>query len=179
MANGTDAVVARPTMGTEGLSFAVVDSPRIGQPILRPVFDYWEQKRGSRAMPMRHDIEPADLKAYLPHLSLVEPLPDGAFRYRLVGSAITERYGRNSTGKTLQEIYADKPAIVGWMSRVMLAVTIERRPVLATGTLGAVGKDHILSEALLLPLSDDGVNVTMIFGATRYSTRPPATPPAA
>ena len=171
MVDTTEPVPADGLPAVAGLSFILVDPAAVTQPVLRPVLDYWEQKRAGRAMPRRQDIEPAELKAYLPHISLVEPLPGGDFRYRLVGSAITERYGRNSTGKTFREIYPDRPDIALWLTRVMEAVVAHRRPVLATGSLGAVGKEHVLSEALLLPLSDDAGNVTTIFGATRYSMR--------
>jgi hypothetical protein len=153
-----------------GLAFTV-DPGDIAQPILRPVLDYWERKRGARPMPARPDIDPLELKAHLPHLFLVEPLPGAEFRYRLLGSEITERYGRNNTGKTVREIYADLPVVADWLTGMLLAVTTGKRPVLATGTLSAVRKEHIFSESLHLPLSDDGVNVTMIFGAARYSLR--------
>jgi hypothetical protein len=147
----------------------VVDPQSITQPILRPVLQYWEQKRGGRKLPGRGDIDPEELKPYLRHLFLIEVLGGGTFRYRLVGTEITERYGRNSTGKTVREIYAGLPAIADWLTGMMLAVTERKRPVLAIGTLKMVGKEHIFSESLHLPLSDDGDSVTMIFGAARYS----------
>jgi hypothetical protein len=168
MANGTGAVVPGGVRGGEGLTFTI-DPAGVSPPILRPVLEYWDRKRGMRVMPRRGDIEPLELKPYLRHLFLIEPLPGEEFRYRLIGSEITERHGCNSTGKRIREIYADIPAIAHWFTTMLLAVTTRQRPVLATGTLSAIGKDHVLSEALHLPLSDDGVTVTMIFGATRYS----------
>jgi hypothetical protein len=39
--------------------------------------------------------------------------------------------------------------------------------------LASIGQEHVLSEALLLPLSDDGSRVTMILSATRYSRATP------
>lgn len=172
MANGIEALVTgRMKYGSEP-SF-VVDPPEVTPPVLRPMLDYWQHKRGARAMPMRQDIDPSELKAHLPHLCLIEPLPDGDFRYRLVGSAITERYERNSTGKTVRQIYGDRPNAGAGLIRILGAVVMHRRPVLATGTLDAVGKDYVLSEALLLPLSNDGSSVSMILSATRYSPTPP------
>ncbi len=168
MANGTETVVPGVMKGVEGLSF-IVDPPGISEPVLRPVLDYWDSKRGARAMPARLDIEPLELKPYLRHLFLIEPLPGDDFRYRLVGSEITERYGRNSTGKTVREIYAELPAVADWLTGMLLAVTTRKRPVLASGSLRAIRKEHVFSESLHLPLSDDGTNVTMIFGAARYS----------
>ena len=64
MANGTETVVPGVMKGVEGLSF-IVDPPGISEPVLRPVLDYWDSKRGARAMPARLDIEPLELKPYL------------------------------------------------------------------------------------------------------------------
>lgn len=154
-----------------GLSY-VVDSPDLdlGVPVLRPVFDYWALKRGTRKMPQRSDIDPLELKPYLRHLFLIEVLGHGDFRYRLVGSEITERYGRNSTGKTVREIYAAVPAAADWLSEMLQAVVEQARPVLASGSLRLINKEHLFSQSLHLPLADDGDNVSMIFGAARYTT---------
>lgn len=167
------------TEDVAGHSF-IIDPADIAPPILRPVLDYWARQRGARPMPARLDIDPLDLKAFLPHLFLIEPLPGAAFRYRLLGSEITERHGRNSTGKTVRETYADVPALADWITGMLLAVTTSKQPVLATAPLRAVRKEHIFAESLHLPLSDDGIDVTMIFGAVRYSLRaqaPEAPPP--
>jgi hypothetical protein len=153
-----------------GLNF-VVDPQGLQAPVLRPVFDYWDHKRAGRKLPRRADIDPQELKPHLPHLFLIEVLDGTDFRYRLVGSEITERYGRNSTGKTVREIYAAQPKVADWLTGMLKAVTKAARPVLATGPLSAVNKEHILSESLHLPLADDGETVTMIFGAARYSLR--------
>jgi hypothetical protein len=171
MADGTDAI------GLSTMSIAdmllVIDPPRVTPPVLRPVLDYWDLKRGTRAMPARRDIDPAELKPYLPHLCLFEPLPSGEFLLRLMGSEITGRYGRNGTGKTLRDAAAEHALTLDIVTRTLLAVSTHRRPVLASGTLASIGQEHVLSEALLLPLSDDGSRVTMILSATRYSRATP------
>jgi hypothetical protein len=172
MAPGIHEVVPGGVKEVAGLAF-IVDPRDIAPPILRPVLDYWELKRGARRMPTRHDIEPLELKPYLRHLFLTEALPGDEFRFRLLGSEITERYGRNSTGKTIREVYADQPVIADWLTGMYVAVTTRKLPVLATGTLRALRKEHIFSEALHMPLSDDGESVSMIFGVARYSA--PAT----
>jgi hypothetical protein len=167
MADGTNAI------GLSMMSIAdmllVIDPPSVRPPVLRPVLDYWDLKRGTRAMPARRDIDPTELKPYLPHLCLFESLPGGEFLLRLMGTEITDRYGRNGTGRTLRDAAADHALTLDIVTRILLAVSTHRRPVLASGTLASIGQEHVLSEALLLPLSDDGANVTMILSATRYS----------
>lgn len=148
----------------------VVDPQGITQPVLRPVLEYWDQKRGGRKLPGRSDIDPEELKPYLRHLFLIEVLGAGDFRYRLVGTEITERYGRNSTGKTVREIYAAMPAVGDWLTDMLGAVATAAHPVLASGPLTAINKEHVFSESLHLPLGEDET-VTMIFGAARYTLR--------
>ncbi len=66
---------------------------------------YWDRKRGGRAMPMRADIDPLDLRGHLGSLVLIDVLPGLAdFRMRLIGSKIVEAYGRDSTGKLLSAL---------------------------------------------------------------------------
>lgn len=170
MASKTPSVVPDRVKMLHGLTY-IIDPPVPGldAKVLRPVFDYWEQKRAGRKMPGRADIDPLELKPYLRHLVLIEVLGQGEFRFRLVGSEITERYGRNGTGKTVRELYANIPAAGDWLTEMLQEVVVQAKPVLATGPLNAIKKEHVFSEALHLPLADDGETVTMILGATRYS----------
>jgi hypothetical protein len=63
-------------------------------------YRYWLAKRGTRVMPARSDINPADFPLLLPYLVLVESVDD-QFRYRLVGSAITRAAGYDPTGRAV------------------------------------------------------------------------------
>jgi hypothetical protein len=149
----------------------VVDPPDLMQPVLGPVRHYWEEKRSGPELPRRSDIDPVELKAYLSHLFLIDVLPDAEFRFRLVGGEITDRYGRNSTGRTVREVYAELPLIADWLTDMMSAVTRLGRPVLASGPLTAIGKEHVFSESLFLPLANEAGSITKIFGATCYRAR--------
>jgi hypothetical protein len=162
------AVVQNEAKGLHGFGY-VVDPRNVTQPVLRPVLDYWEQKRTGRKLPRRIDIDPLELKPYLRHLCLIDVLAGVEFRYRLIGSEITERYGRNSTGRTVRQIYADMPVIAEWLTAMMVAATSTARPVFAWAPLAAIGKEYVLAESLHLPLGDDAGAVTTIFGVTRYS----------
>jgi len=170
MPDESQAVVHGRAKVPDGLTY-VVDPPNLAPPVLRPVLDYWEGKCVGRKLPRRRDIDPLELKAYLSHLFLIDVLPDAEFRYRLVGGEITDRYGRNSAGRTVREIYAALPLIAEWLTDMMSAVTQRARPVLASGPLTAIGKEHLVSESLHLPLADEAGSITQIFGATRYRPR--------
>ena len=154
----------------EDLSF-IVDPPLAEAPLLRPIVEYWEEKRQGRAAPLRKDIDPLELKGYLAQVFLVDALAADEFRFRLLGNEIVERYGRNSTGKTVRETYRDMPEIARWCTRMFQAVLEHGRPVLSRGTLHAVHKDFFTFETISMPLSRDGERLDMIFGAARYEHR--------
>jgi len=139
-------------------------------PELREVKDYWLLKRGTRKLPRRADIDPLELRQHLPFISLVEVLDDAKdFRFRLLGTEITDVLQRDSTGKTVREVYATaEPDILQWMLEVYALAATKKCPVLRRGTLRVVHKDFIAFESLHLPLSDDGEHVNMLFGRSRY-----------
>jgi len=149
---------------------AYVVDPEVLAPELAEVRDYWRAKCGARAMPRRADINPAELRQHLPYLSLIEVLPDTKdYRFRLLGTAFSEILGRNSTGKTIREVYASAdPDVMQWMLDSYDAVVKHKRPVFKRGTLRAVQKEFIAAEAVHMPLSEDGEHVNMLFGRTRF-----------
>ena len=78
----------------------------------------------------------------------------------MVGTEITERIGRDATGRYLDELYP--PAIYGTAIKSFEIVLSRRRPVRAWGYLTHAEKGHMPFEALDMPLSDDGDAVAMI-----------------
>lgn len=136
---------------------------------LKALFAYWRQNKGDRRAPARADIDPAEIKALLPYVGLVdvtrEPL---RFRYRLVGSSITMGYGAELTGRFLDEadINGHEHDIVAEYARV--AETGE--PVCATWEYTRNDGRHMRYERLALPLMSDGKSVDMLFGGAVFET---------
>src|SRR5579863_2932455 len=86
---------------------AVIDPDLSDNPRFQDLVAYWQGKRGERALPMRKDIDPLEMWQHIGRLNLIECLPGLAdFRYRLIGTTITAAYGRDSTGKTVRELYS-------------------------------------------------------------------------
>lgn len=82
---------------------------------------------------------------------------------------MTQRYGRDSTGKTITDAYATAaPEIGRWILDVFAAVVANKAPVVSEGRLSVVGKNYVIARALQLPLSDDGDAVNMILGEMRF-----------
>src|SRR5271168_2502987 len=83
------------TNSNPGVPVVYIDAPR--HPDLKALVQYWSSKRGARAMPLRADIKPAEIKPLLPDImiwSAIDP-----FHVRLVGDHIVAFVGDNHTGR--------------------------------------------------------------------------------
>ena len=70
------------------------------------LYRYWGAKKLGRKMPCRSDIDPADMKPWLPGLVLVDIAdqpPPRRITYRVVGTAVCEHRGFDPTGRPVQE----------------------------------------------------------------------------
>lgn len=143
--------------------FRVLDPDLSDNPRFLDLKAYWDQKRGARAMPMRADIDPLDLRKHLGSLILIDVLPGATdFRMRLIGSTIVEALGRDSTGKLLSSLM---PADVNWWRFCHdLYSEIARHAVIARarGNLRMVGRDFRRFDSVLLPLDAGDGTVGMI-----------------
>jgi hypothetical protein len=156
-------------VGTLPGALSYVVDPGELAPELREFKDYWNAKRGTRLMPRRADIDPVELRRHLPFVALIEVLNDTQdFRFRLLGTRITEAMQRDSTGKTLREVYGSaEPEVLNWMLAVYTVTATRKCPVLQRGTPRVVNKEFVAFETLHLPLSDDGEHVNMLIGRAR------------
>jgi len=136
---------------------------------LAAIYQYWDGKRRGRLMPSRADIDPIELKPYLPQLVLldVEGEPP-RFRYRLVGTEVTRvRQGLRSsdpTGQFVDEVthHQGTGAVLAHYRRVVA----ERKPSTDAGTYTpSPERPWIRFSRLVLPLSADDVAVNMLLVA--------------
>jgi hypothetical protein len=147
-----------------------VDPARLDQPVLAFLKDYWEKKRGAHAMPSRADIKPSEMKEYLGWIMLVDVLPGADdFRYRMIGSRVTEYFLTDSTGRTIREAFTPYgEAAVNAVLLIYRKAAQARVPVRAHGGAAWLGQSFLDFDALCMPLSDDGVTVNMIFGGFTF-----------
>ena len=74
------------------------------------LYQYWDDKRNSRALPSLQDINLIDLWRIAPALIIKDVIDCGAdFRNRYWVTLIVERAGFDASGKTHWEIYKDQP----------------------------------------------------------------------
>ena len=128
---------------------------------------YWEQKRGDRAMPARADISPAQLKDHLGWVMILEVLPGARdFRYRLIGTLVTQYFSSDSTGRTVMEAFEPSgEAVAKSVNAVFRKVARDKCVMRTTGDANWLSEGMEEFEAIYLPLSDDGGTVTHILHA--------------
>jgi hypothetical protein len=146
---------SRPLQLDSSLSFQ--------SPLLADLLSHWNAKRGTRAMPARADIDPTDpaLRSHLGFILLADVVGEPPrFRFRLIGSKITELVGRDSTGKWFDELYS--PADYESVTAAYRWVVQNRAPLRITGNLRHANREWLDMESLDLPLSSDGENVDVI-----------------
>jgi hypothetical protein len=128
---------------------------------VRAVYAYWRVKCGSRRMPRRADIDPAELKRFLPFMMLVDVTGDERrFVYRLVGTGEVEERGYDPTGRPVRD------ASFGGSRDTDLDeyeyVVRHKAPFCVRDPFQA-GDGRIQAEDIIyLPLSPDGERVNMI-----------------
>jgi hypothetical protein len=131
---------------------------------IRELAAYWESKRAGRFAPRRADIDPADIRAHMPTLMMVDVLPDGDYRYRLMGTSLTEGRGRTATGQRVTELMADRPDAMRQLKQRFDSVVAARAPVYSRGEVywETDADDMRMFECGYFPLSDDGETVSII-----------------
>lgn len=153
----------------------------VGDERLRQLLSYWLEKKGAApAAPMRR-IDPAEMRFILGYLMILEVIDGGAdFRYRLYGSLIAERFGRDVTGQTVRA-FGDSEYIVNFFLATYQTV-IERATPLLTTHFPRPGSQTASWTRLILPLSDEsGAIARLLVGQIpgEWRPRPPgATPPS-
>lgn len=139
-------------------------------PLLIRALELWRDARGARRMPARRDVDPTTLpRDLIGNILLidVEHEPVRRFRWRLIGTEVTRRMGRDSTGRYWDELYDAKT--LDWFAKGPEWVLTHRRPLRLAGKVPVESRDFMRSESIDLPLSDDGENVTMIWVVSTFS----------
>ena len=127
---------------------------------LKQVYAYWQMKRAGRAMPARRDIDPAEMRSVLPHLMLIDVEPGPRYRYRLFGTAVTDAFGMNPTGKCVDEVMTGgyKAFLLGLYDDLCA----EKKPIYSTSIYGTKRDTKMWTQRLMLPLSSDGAAVDKV-----------------
>lgn len=139
-------------------SNTVTDANFLTHPEHRMLFDHWAENRSEKEAPLRSSFDPLAFHRSMPRMAIIER--DGTkdapiFRYRLAGTEIVRRAGRDPTGKSFAELYEG--------SYLETANQIYRE-VMETGQahfsqrIYPIGDDgsSLRYDRLILPYSSDG-----------------------
>ncbi len=131
----------------------------------KAMYRYWVSKRPAPdRLPARRDIDPLDFPATLPRLALIDVVeePSGThFVYRLAGTEIAERAGRDPTGKRFDALYAGE-YLEGALA-LYREIAAKGEPHLSERVFPRIaGREFLRYDRLILPLAADGINVDML-----------------
>ncbi len=144
-----------------------INPTTLEHPTLAFLRDYWHAKRGARTMPARADIRASDLKEHLGWVLLMDVLPEqDDFRYRLIGTLVTQYWLMDSTGKTVSDAFAESgPVVQKAVLSVFRKCARDKCVVRTHGDAGWLPGGFERFDSIYMPLSDDGEHVSHILHA--------------
>lgn len=132
--------------------------------VVRESYEYWLSKCRGDGLPRRRDIRPEEIVRLLPHIFLVDVAGDPpTFKFRLVGTQITEWAAGEYTGVTVNESEFGP----NWrrVYDIYRGAVEKRAPAHSEYSAPWKEREFLFYERIVAPLSDDGVSINMLFGA--------------
>ncbi|GAB4179805.1 MAG: hypothetical protein OHK0024_18210 [Thalassobaculales bacterium] len=132
-------------------------------PRLRELFQYWDEKRGLRRMPMMREMSPGVLKPFLPNLLIIGVQADGDFVYHYYGTSFSDAFGVNMAGRSIDALPEAQRTLI---RHEYDYVRLQRRPTWRIYSGDFDGR-IVTWERLIVPLAGpDGQSVsTLLVGA--------------
>jgi hypothetical protein len=122
-------------------------------------YSYWRSKVVDGQLPRRSDINPVDIPRLMPHAVMldVKREPEFDFRYRLIGTYVSEHLFTDHTGSWFSEIEHQKPPSEIWGNCRHVVET--GKPSLPATPYVGPHKGYRKVEDVFLPLAEDGSTV--------------------
>lgn len=146
-----------------GPNIGLVLDPDLGRllPAAQDLLAYWQANRSSRGLPDRTAFEPISLRRYLGNLVIADiehaNHAQVRYRYRLVGTNLADRSGRDATGRYFDELYdptslAEMKYCFGWVAE-------HKRPARVFGTFRHANRAYQGFDGLFLPIATDAGDI--------------------
>lgn len=139
------------------------------------LYDYWTRRRGGRPVPLRSDIEPADLAVILPDLFILEHSAGANPCFRLAGTRLCAQFGRELKGTRFDALFA--PDQRNRIARIAENIMAHRTPATLLVEATDAGLETTEVEITMLPLASKGRLADRIIGA--FAPLPGRSPPRA
>lgn len=135
--------------------FTPIESPTHEQ--ARELLAYWQACMAKGGFVMGRDIPSRQIAHLMKHLIVREPVEGGRdFRYRLVGTVLMERLGRDVTGLLISDVYA--PASAQSFIAALRRTIETGQPVIQRAEVHGMVDTVRSAEGVLLPMkAPDGV----------------------
>jgi hypothetical protein len=138
------------------------------EPRFAALFRYWNTIRGPREMPARRDLDPVALgSALLPHVAIIELGEAGSRpRFRLVGTEIVQRFGREFTGRYLEEFLSG--SYLAHLTSLYRELWLRRCPIYEENVFRWSEMRHVWAKRFVLPLTGTGSDPEFAVGAQLF-----------
>ena len=128
----------------------------------RALYDYWDSLRLSRSAPLRSELDPRSIKPLLTNMFILQRVSDTAYTYRLAGTAMCRRFGRELREENFLDIWSDNEAAS--IRSLFKSITDDRTAaVLGVSVTYDDGTEAIV-EYLFLPVRLDSSREIRIVG---------------
>ncbi len=134
------------------------------------IYSYWNEVRHGRLAPKRFDIEPARIAGVLAETMILECTEDGAIRFRLAGTRITEQFGAELRGQSFLDLWssAERAALI----RQLDMLKTQGGALLLEIEAMTPGERSVTFEAILLPLIHTRDEVDRFLGSISCNVPP-------
>jgi hypothetical protein len=128
----------------------------------RQVFEYWNERRGSRIAPERGDIEPGPIRRALGDTFILGPDTENVFRFRLSGTRSCALFCRELKGNDFVSLWAE--ADRSGIQELITAAAEEAAGFIAGGSGCNADGATVDLELLVLPLRHSDPSQTRLLG---------------
>lgn len=129
------------------------------------VLDYFHMRTDGARLPSRADIDPLQLKEYLPEIALFKLIyaPDGMLddiHVTLQGTRLDEFYGNIKNHKASED---ENPVVMDRVMQSCRHCLTTREPTVVTANALSPNKDFAKITILYVPLSADNAHIDQMF----------------
>jgi PAS domain len=106
-------------------------------PSNRELYDYWNERRGSRLAPERADIEPSAIRQVLGDTFVLETDAMGHYPFRLAGTRLCALFGRELKSESFVKLWERSGQTA---MRELLAVVMEEKTGVVASVTGSLAR---------------------------------------
>lgn len=143
-------------------------NPNLEKRITIRLKQYWDLLREERAFPSEKEINQEDIQSIWDNCFIVKAdnsCKKEDYQYKYLGTNIIIASGEDLTGRKVCALNAPE---AGHLANKYEKVLATKRPVIDEGSITLSKREVVQYRQILLPLGDDGINITSILGGMSY-----------